>query len=171
MAKGKNIKKIQEMLNGGSGKSIQVGYGDQDQKSERKVGEIWEDSEGYKWEQKQGFRVKLKATPDVGLFSKQCKDCDRNCSLEKKHKDTWNRFERCFYCQMAFEAKLKSRRIGENNNKHYFWVKKQVLSRWEAMDKDAEAQILEIAEENKKLFDKSVANALANDNISRQRSK
>ena len=167
----KNIKKIQSMLRGDTGKSIQVGYGDQEDPKGRKIGEKWTDSDGSEWEQMQGYRSKIKSTPNVGIFNKVCKDCKTNCSLDKRHKDTWVRFDRCFYCQIDFESMLKTRKIGQKNNKHYFWVKKQVLQRWSDMDKEANVMMLEIGEENKTLFDKSVANALANDNIDRQRRK
>ena len=64
----KNIRKIQKMLRGESGKATQVGYGDQESPKGRKIGEIWEDSEGNKWEQKDGYRANIKSTPDVGIF-------------------------------------------------------------------------------------------------------
>ncbi len=46
---GKNLQKIQSMLEGeGTGK-IQVGVGDQESTPDRKVGDKWTDSDGIKW--------------------------------------------------------------------------------------------------------------------------
>jgi len=163
----KNLQKVQDMLDGeGTGK-IQVGVGDQESKTERKVGDRWVDSDGIEWEQKNGYYSKISKI-ERGIFSKQCKDCERNCDLNKRDLDTWKRMNRCFYCQIDFESMLKTREIGENNNKHYFWVKLQQLRRWESIDKELEQMVDDIhryrnAED--KPFDKSVVNAMANANI------
>ena len=74
----KNLAKVQSMLDGDYKKKIQVGYGDTAAPT-RKVGDVWEDAEGDKWEQKEGFIVKKSRTPGVGIFPHQCKDCGTNC--------------------------------------------------------------------------------------------
>ena len=56
-------------------------------------------------------------------------------------------------------------KIGENSNKWFFWVKLKLLQRWEAMDIEENLVMLEVLKENKKLFDKSVSNALANSEV------
>ena len=71
--------------------------------------------------------------------------------------------DRCYYCQIDFEAKLKSKIIGEKNSKHFFWVKLKQLQRWIAMDTESEQMWLEMMD--KKIYDKAVSNAMANDNI------
>tara|TARA_X000001382_G_C3057850_1_gene143314 strand:- start:46 stop:573 length:528 start_codon:yes stop_codon:yes gene_type:complete len=161
----KNINKVREMLKGNFKPKTQVGYGDQEAKRKRYEGEKWTDLEGVEWEQKKGFISKVKSTPDVGIFSKQCKDCKKNCSRlnsDKRHFETWKRTERCFHCQLNWEVDLKSKRIGKNGNKWQFWVKLQMLQRWEAIDR--EVKHLVFHNSGVKHHDKALLNALANEN-------
>ena len=164
---GKNIRKIQSMLRGeGTGK-IQVGAGSVGTSlmDNRVEGERWTDLEGKEWEKKNGIIKSVSKTPDVGIFSKVCKDCGRNCSrLIKKqpHYDTWKRFERCFYCQINYEADLKNSKIGENGNKWHFWVKLQMLKRWDYIDQEVKHLVFENSDV--KVNDKAFLNALANEN-------
>tara|TARA_B100001123_G_C15000579_1_gene903393 strand:+ start:25 stop:531 length:507 start_codon:yes stop_codon:yes gene_type:complete len=151
----KNLQKVQDMVSGNFKNKVQVGYDLHDKK--RKVGEVWEDTEGMKWEQKQGYRIKLGNLPNVGIFDKQCNDCGRNCSTDKRHRDTFNRMSRCFYCQIDFEADLKSK------DKWHDWVKEQEIKRWESILGELENAVDE--RDSKKLFDEKIANALANENI------
>ena len=158
---GKNVKKIQQMLAGEFNKSSQVGY--TPERVDRKVGDIWTDDEGVKWEQKKGYKIKISGLPGVGILGDQCKDCKKGIQKKGVHRDTYNRMSRCYHCQINFEVDLQSKRIGEKGNKWNFWVKLQQLKRWADMDKEAEEMITEIAEQISP-FDKSVANALANEN-------
>jgi len=169
---GKNINKVQEMLKGNFKPKVQVGYGDQEVKRKRHEGERWTDSEGVEWEQKKGFISKVTSTPDVGIFSKQCKDCEKNCSRlnnDKRHFETWKRTERCFHCQLNWEVDLKSKKIGKNGNKWQFWVKLQMLQRWEAIDR--EVKHLVFHNSSVKHHDKALLNALANENEREAREK
>ena len=87
----KNLSKVQEMLDGTYQDKIQVSMaGDTSVNTNRKVGDIWIDSDGTKWEQKQGYRSKISNIPDVGIFDKVCKDCETPC-LKKFDKDTHDR--------------------------------------------------------------------------------
>tara|TARA_B100001564_G_C20496843_1_gene604337 strand:+ start:325 stop:873 length:549 start_codon:yes stop_codon:yes gene_type:complete len=162
----KNLAKVQSMLDGNYESQIQVGYGKTEK--HRSIGDTWTDSEGYEWEQKDGYQVKKGNTPAVGMFHQQCKDCDTNCSTEKRHKHTWVRYKRCYHCQMNFEIDLKTKRIGNSSNKWVFWVRLQNLKNMDAIEQEM-VQWLE--EKNKienledKPFDMSVANALANSNV------
>ena len=156
----KNLAKVSSMLDGtfGGHKTVVGQYNPVDQK--REIGERWTDSDGKEWEQKDGYRASIKTTPSVGLFSKQCKDCKTNCSLEKRHLKMFNKFSRCFYCQINFEAELKSKPI-----RWFAWARLQELNKMEMLDREFEAMIYELHETDKTLFDKSVANALANSEI------
>jgi hypothetical protein len=156
---GKNIKKVNEMLDGTfGGYKIQVGVGDQESTPDRKVGDKWTDSDGVEWEQKEGYYSKVSKMANIGIFHKQCKDCKKNCSREKRHSDTFNRFNRCWYCQVDFEYKLKS-----FPGKWEAWVRLQQLNNMDSVERDM-IQMLEENEklDNKKTFDMSVANSLAN---------
>tara|TARA_B100000287_G_scaffold119378_1_gene111375 strand:+ start:628 stop:1167 length:540 start_codon:yes stop_codon:yes gene_type:complete len=159
----KNLAKIQDMLDGNHGRKIVVGDASvgTHPNDNHKVGDKWIDSDGIEWEQKQGYRSKVRTMPNVGLFSKVCKDCKKNCSPNKLDKDTWVRMERCYHCQINFEALLQTYPI-----KYWAWMRLQVLTRWEAMERDMEQLVEERYKELKKrVFDKSVANALANSNV------
>ena len=157
---GKNVKKIQNMLLGNNESTIQVGYGDQESKH-RSVGDEWTDSEGYKWIQRDGYKEKERSLPNVGIFTKQCKDCKKNC-VHKRDTDTFKRMDRCFACQINFEVLLKSKTIGENGNKWQFWVKLQMLQRWSAIDNEVEDMIRHNSEVQ--FNDHKLTNTLANYN-------
>ena len=164
---GKNLQKIQDMVDGKfTGYKTQVGY--TPERVDRKVGEKWTDSDGVEWEQKEGYRAKISKLPAVGIFSKQCSDCEKAC-VDKMDKSTHVRMGRCYNCQIHFEEELKwnpKNRIGEKNNKYFFWVKLQQLKRWDSMEKDNELIIEQLQRERESVnFDKSVANALANGNV------
>ena len=163
----KNLNKVQSYLDGTYGGKIQSGYTPDN--VEYKVGDRWTDSDGVGWEQKNGYRSKVSNTGNIGIFSKQCKDCDKPCT-KSFDIDTYNRMGRCYNCQTTFELDLKyekKNRIGKNGNKWKFWVKLQELRRWDAIDKEVEQFVLNRHEENKiNPFDKSVVNAMANANVS-----
>jgi hypothetical protein len=148
------------MLMGNHDSNIQVGYGDQESKH-RSVGDTWTDSDGVQWEQKDGYQVKKTNTPAVGIFTKQCKDCKKNC-VHERDIDTFKRMDRCFACQINFEVFLKSRRIGENGNKWQFWLKLQMLQRWQAIDNEIEDMIRHNSEVQ--FNDNKLTNSLANYN-------
>ena len=165
-----NLSKVRDMLMGTHKANTQVGYGDQESRPNRQIGDKWTDLEGVQWEQKDGFYTKVKNTPDVGIFSKVCKDCGKNCSrmqADKRHFDTWKRMERCFHCQINYEEDLKASTIGEKGNKWYFWVKLQMLQRWDAIDQEVQHLVFENSDN--KFNDKSVANALANEEVRKTR--
>ena len=162
-----NLRKIQDVLDDKHDGKIQSGY--TPESVEHKVGDEWTDSDGIKWKQKDGYRVKVSNMGDIGIFSKQCKDCDKPCT-KSFDIDTYNRMDRCYNCQVKFEEDLKwekKNRIGKNGNKWQFWVKLQQIKRWDAIDEEIEQFMMNRFEENKvNPFDKSVVNAMANANIS-----
>ena len=166
---GKNLQRVQDMLDGNYKSKTQVGYGDQESKH-RSVGDKWTDSEGYEWEQKEGFKVKSAGSmPAVGMFNHQCKDCQKNCSSKSYDRDTWNRMNRCYNCQTKFEEDLKwnpENKIGEKANKWMFWVRLQELNRWIDGRKELEQWIDEQDKIRKEpLYSGKVANAMANANV------
>jgi len=108
----KNLRKVQDMLDGNYKNKIQVGYSKTEQT--RKVGEKWIDSDGVEWEQKEGYIYKIPTMPSVGIFPHQCKDCGKNCSPKTAKpwdRDVYKADGRCYYCQMDYEEKLKIKRF------------------------------------------------------------
>ena len=158
----KNLQKVQDMLDGkGTGK-IQVGYGTTDEK--REIGDKWVDADGIPWEQKKGYRVKGRlATSDEShpSWDKKCSDCE-SLILKPWDRDTHKADGRCYHCQLNYELDLKYdkpirwfayRRLKDFNN--------QI-----AIEKEMEQWVDEFEKiKNEKIFDKSVANALANNEI------
>ena len=158
----KNWANVQSMVDGTYGsEKIQVGmHIPDDVHANRKVGDKWIDADGDEWEQKEGYRSKVSKLASVGIFSKQCPDCKTNCSKEKRHLHTFNKFGKCWHCQINFEAELKSRPI-----RWFAWVRLQELNKMSTIDKEFEHMIFQMDDENKRLWDRSVVNALANHNV------
>tara|TARA_Y100001963_G_C6454693_1_gene297410 strand:- start:48 stop:551 length:504 start_codon:yes stop_codon:yes gene_type:complete len=153
---GKNIQRVQSMLDGDYKRNTQVGY--EKENVRREVGDIWVDEDGVKWEQKTGYRMKHGLMPDVGLFSKKCQDCKKPCT-KVWDKTTYDRMGRCYYCQIDFEAVLEGKGIRK------YWIRLHQLRNMEIIDKEMEQLIFQRHEERKNVFDESVANALANTEI------
>ena len=158
----KNLAKVQSMLDGTYGGKTQVGYSTVEE--HRKVGDKWTDSEGYEWEQKEGFQVKKSVMPAVGMFNHQCKDCKKNCSPKTGKpwdRDTYKADGRCYYCQIDYEAELKSKPI-----RWFAYRRLKDLRNMTALEKDMEQWVDELTEQRKKNpFDMKVANALANGEV------
>ena len=159
----KNLAKVQSMLDGTYGGKIQSGYSPTEEV--RKVGDKWTDSEGYKWEQKEGFRVKSGGSGiSVGMFSHQCKDCKKNCSPKTGKpwdRDTYKADGRCYYCQIDYEAELKSKPI-----RWFAYRRLKDLQNMESLEKDMIQWVDEMTKQREKNpFDMKVANAMANGEV------
>ena len=158
---GINNKLLKDMLGVNITRKAQVGYEPED--ITRKVGETWTDSEGVEWEQKNGYRSKISKLASKGIAEK-CGTCEK-LIFQKWDRDTHNRFDKCYHCQFNYELDLKFMKIADGN-KWQHWVRLQQLRRMDAIDKDMEQFVFNRHEENKiDVFDDSVANAIANDNV------
>ena len=159
----KNLAKVQSMLDGTYGGKTQVGYSEVEQV--RKIGDKWTDSEGYEWEQKDGYQVKKGGSmPAVGMFNHQCKDCGKNCSPKTAKpwdRDVYKADGRCYYCQMDYEEDLKIKPI-----KWFAYRRLKDLNNMDAIEKEMIQWVDELTEQRKKNpFDEKVANALANGEV------
>ena len=158
----KNLAKVQSMLDGTYGGKIQSGYTPTEEI--RNVGDKWIDSEGYEWEQKEGFRVKNSVMPAVGMFNHQCKDCGKNCSPKMAKpwdRDCWKADGRCYHCQMNYEIDLKSKPI-----KWFAYRRLKDLQNMESLEKDMIQWVDEMTKQREKNpFDMKVANAMANGEV------
>tara|TARA_Y100001963_G_scaffold115057_1_gene159674 strand:+ start:192 stop:713 length:522 start_codon:yes stop_codon:yes gene_type:complete len=159
----KNLAKVQSMLDGTYGGKIQSGYSTV--KEHRKVGDKWTDSEGYEWEQCDGYQVKKAGMPAVGMFSHQCKDCKKNCSPKTAKpwdRDTWKADGRCYHCQLNYELDLQF----EAPIRWWAYRRLKDLRNMESIEKDMEQWVEEFTKmRNEKVFDEKVANALANGEV------
>ena len=164
----RNLAKVKSMLDGTFERhKVQVGQYNGDVHANRKVGERYFDHDDKEWEKTEWGRKSISKLADRGIADK-CSDCEK-LIFKKFYKDTYNRMGICYNCQVHFEQELKwnpKNKIGRDNNKWFFWVKLQELLRWEAIDKDIEQLVENNYQENKKNpFDKSIVNALANENL------
>ena len=164
----KNLQKVQDMLDGNYKNKIQVEYSKTEKT--REVGEKWTDSDGVEWEQKEGYIFKVPTMPSVGMFNHQCKDCKKNCSPKMAKpwdRDVFKADGRCYHCQLNFEEDLKLKPI-----RWFAYRRLKDLQNMEALEKDMVQWVEEITEERKKNpFDTTIANAMANDNVSMEINK
>jgi len=159
---GKNTQRVQDMLDGNYKRKIQVGYNKTEQK--RKIGERWTDSDGKEWEQKNGYIASIKKTPNAGIGD-QCKDC-KSLIVKPWDKDIYRWNERCYYCQIDFEAELKtSGKFDDWKNKQDKRIKEQYIEKFEKENKEIVKEI-EKMRKDKNPFDMKVANAMSNENVS-----
>ena len=162
----KNLGKVQDMLDGNYNNKIQVGmHTPENVHANRKIGERWFDSDGVEWEQKQGYRSKITKLAAVGLGD-QCTDCEK-LIIKKWDKDVYKWNKRCYYCQIDYEAQF-SRNIQGNDkdtglDKHTKYVIERSETYVEGWMK--ENKIFEKERDEEKMFDDSVANAMANSNL------
>ena len=160
----KNLAKVQSMLDGTYQNKIQVGQYSPTEEV-RNVGDKWTDSEGYEWEQKEGFQVKKSIMPAVGLFNHQCKDCGKNCSPKMAKpwdRDCFKADGRCYYCQMEYEIDLKA----DKPIRWFAYRRLKDLRNMEALENDMIQWVDEMEKtQQKNPFDETVANALANGEV------
>ena len=149
---GRNIEKVKKLIAGVGGQgSIRVGYTGKTINM-RKEGEEWTDARGRSWKIEDGKRKQITKVPPRG-FDK-CNDCEK-LILKTIDRHTYNRFQRCKYCQIDFEVDLKQKGEWEN------WVREMETKKWEAVLAEYESE-MKLMEDSDSPFDKKVANALAN---------
>ena len=146
-----NIEKIKKMVKGIYNGNIQVGY-EGKTLQQRKEGEEWTDARGRSWKIEDGKRKQITKIPPRG-FDK-CNDCEK-LILKTIDQQTYDRFQRCKYCQIDFEMTLKKEGKWED------WVKEMETKRWESVLAEYKAE-MKLLDNTKGAFDKTVANALAN---------
>ena len=158
---GKNLQKVQDMLDGNHKNKIQVGYSSQDEK--REIGDKWTDSEGYQWEQKDGFKVKSGGSSVAKGLGDNCsnEECGK-LIIKPWDKDTYKADGRCYHCQLNYELDLEF-------DSKLRWFAYRRLKDFKNMV-DIEKDMIQWVDEFEKIkkenpFDKKVANALANGEI------
>ena len=146
-----NIEKIQKMVKGIYNRPIQKGY-EGKTVQQRKEGQEWTDARGRSWKIEDGKRKQITKIPPRG-FDK-CNDCEK-LILKTLDQDTYNRMQRCYHCQLYFESELKRKGKWEE------WVQDMETQRWEKVLAEYESE-MNLQNESKGAFDKTVANAIAN---------
>ncbi len=158
----KNLAKVQDMLDGNYKNKIQVGVGDQEVEQIRQVGDKWTDSDGNEWEQKEGYRTKNTNNVRHHSWDNNCSSC-KKLIVKKWDKDTHKADGRCYHCQMNYELDLQF----DSKLRWFAYRRLKDFKNMESIHRDMEQWIFEKHEfeKNEKIFDMSVANAMANDNV------
>ena len=161
----KNLQKVQDMLDGSFQTKIIVGehsVGRDDK--QRKVGDKWTDVDGIPWEQKDGYKVKGKlATSDVSHpdWDRKCSTCE-TLIIKEWDKDTHKADGRCYHCQLNYELDLEF----DSKLRWFAYRRLKDFKNMIAIEKEMEQWVDEFEKiRNEKVFDKSVANALANGEV------
>ena len=158
---GKNTQRVQEMLDGNYKNKIQVGYEKTEQK--REIGDRWFDSDGKEWEQKNGYIASIKKTPNAGIGD-QCSDCE-SLIIKPWDKEIYKFNNRCYYCQIEFEAELKGTgKFDEWKEKQDKRIKEQYIEQFEKENKEIVKEIEKMRKSDNP-FDGRVANAMSNENV------
>ena len=139
------------MVKGIYNRPIQTGY-ESKTVQQRKEGEEWTDARGRSWKIEDGKRKQITKIPPRG-FDK-CNDCEK-LILKTIDQQTYDRFQKCKYCQMEFEMKLRKEGKCED------WGKEIETNRSETVLAEYESE-MNLHDESKGAFDKTVANAIAN---------
>ena len=139
------------MAKGIYNRPIQTGYQGKTV-NQRKEGEECTDARDRSWKIEDGKRKQITKIPPRGFDN--CNDCEK-LVLKTIDQQTYDRFQRCQYCQIDFECELKE------NGEWEEWVKEMEEKRWEAVLAEYESEMKEI-EEADGPFDKTIANAIAN---------
>ena len=168
----KNLSKVQSMLDGTYGGKTIVGDASVGREQTRAIGDTWTDSEGYKWEQKDGYQLKSGGSmPARGMFNHQCKDCKKNCSPKMAKgwdRDCFKADGRCYYCQMEYEQNLRF----ESKLRWFAYRRLRDFKNLKSLERDMGQWVDELTEERKQNpFDETIANALANGEVSMQINK
>jgi len=161
----KNLQKVQDMLDGTYGEKIQSGYTPTEEI--HKIGDIWTDSDGKTWEQKNGYRTNVTKLANRGIVDHRCSECEKYI-VKPWDKEIFKFNDRCYYCQINFEAELKGTgKFDEWKEKQDKRIKEEYIK---AFEKENEELVKEIANlENP--FDTKLVNAMSNANVTMEINK
>jgi hypothetical protein len=158
----KNIQKVQEMVDGNYKNKIQSGYSNSDIHANRKLGERYFDHDDKEWESTEWGRKSVDKLPSVGLGDNcYMEDC-KKLIIKPWDKDTYKADGRCYHCQLNYELDLEF----DSKLRWFAYRRLKDFKNMKSIEKDMEQWVDEWEKIRKeKVFDKSVANALANDEV------
>ena len=190
----KNIEKISDMVNDNHQKKIVVGDHSIKGTQTREIGERWTDSDGKEWEQKDGFYVSVSKMPARGIADK-CPDCESLIikPWDKDVFKVNGRCYYCQIDFEAGLVKTRQLHGSKEDILHQF-TGEEGVKKWESLSREEQQGVLDSVLDEKdkyaiskiesyiegfkkeqkiwkkeideeKIFDKSVANAMANDNV------
>ena len=161
----KNLQRVQDMLDDKHESKIQVGYSTAEEI--HKVGDRWFDSDGKEWEQKYGYRTNITKLANKGIVDYKCSDCEKYI-VKPWDKEIFKFNDRCYYCQINFEAELKgSGKFDEWKEAQDKRIKEGYIEKFEKENKELIKEI----EKLENPFDTKIANALSNANVTMEINK
>tara|TARA_R110002020_G_C15844391_1_gene735487 strand:+ start:35 stop:541 length:507 start_codon:yes stop_codon:yes gene_type:complete len=158
----KNLQKVQDMLDGKGLGKIQVGYADSDVHANREIGERYFDHDDKEWEKTDWGRKSVDKLPAMGLGDNCSNEECRKLITKPWDKDTYKADGRCYHCQMNYELDLSF----DKPIRWFAYRRLKDMKNMESIEKDMIQWVDEIDKIKKeKVFDMSVANAMANANV------
>ena len=161
----KNLQRVQDMLDDKLERKIQSGYLTTEET--HKVGDIWTNSDGKTWEQKNGYRSNITKFANRGIVDHRCSECEKYI-IKPWDKEIFKFNGRCYYCQIDFEAELRG------TGKYEEWLKEKGKKFTEDWIKKFEEENKELVKEIENLenpLDTKIANALSNANVTMEINK
>ena len=160
--KSKNLAKVQSMLDGTYGGKIQSGFTATDIHANREIGERYFDHDDKEWEKTEYGRTSVNKLANVGLGDNCSNEDCKKLILKKWDKDTYKADGRCYHCQMNYELDLSF-------DAPIRWFAYRRLKDFKNMT-SIEKEMIQWVDEfekirNEKVFDESIANALANGEV------
>ena len=133
-------------------------------KSSRKVGEIWEDTTGKKWIQKDGYVSSYNEKAE--LIKKQtkriCKTCGQDIDFGHRNDSAfWNRTGNCMNCQTHYESDLRimgkykiyeETKVTENQISHLNEIKSTIKDLFSKIEVKEDTRMFEIVGLNNSLL-------------------
>lgn len=136
-------KEIQKRIHGVHENPIRVGYDKTEKFTTRKVGDIWTDDKEQKWEQKNGYVVRVTKFDDlrIPLF---CPNCQKPMGKAAKDEEVYYKFGFCLNCLVERDIEMIRNGTYDEYKRNY------MKSKQEGFYKEAKIQI----EEFLKTFEK-----------------
>ena len=158
---GKNLQKVQDMVDGNYKSNIQSGYSS-DIHANREVGERYFDHDDKEWEKTDWGRKSVDKLPAMGLGDNCSNEECGKLIIKKWDKDTYKADGRCYHCQLNYELDLQF----DKPIRWFAYRRLKDFRNMSALEKEMEQWVEEMEKQSKeKIFDESVANALANAEI------
>ena len=142
----KTRKNISKFLSGIDSKTSISQY-HKESESIRDIGEVWTDGDDYTWEQKNGYKAKIRKIDrsliaDTGAVGDTCPKCGK---YVKKHRNDWKMYrlnKMCFDCWVHIETEMRI--LGTYKEYERTKVKANMISYVRLLENEMEDYVKEI---------------------------
>tara|TARA_R100000030_G_scaffold12562_1_gene8401 strand:- start:852 stop:1472 length:621 start_codon:yes stop_codon:yes gene_type:complete len=141
MSKLNNVKAINEMIRGEHRTQTRKSKGFEEKNISREIGDIWTDKNGQKWEQKNGYKVKLSRLNKIRSIAQPdlCPSCNK--VAKKFDKQFIAKEGKCYDCIVAHETLLHCEGVTTKKPIYEQWENKKVRANVESFLKDAKKDV------------------------------